>query len=75
MNTATKLLEAMKANQKDWRIEQLKTVAKQHGLTWRQKGTSHCIFAWPDERHLSVPVQKPVKAVYVRKFLKMIEVK
>jgi hypothetical protein len=44
MNTAAKLLESMRANHKDWRIEQLQTIARQHDVTWRQRGTSHCVF-------------------------------
>jgi hypothetical protein len=32
MNTAAKLLEAMHHQPLDWRIEQLQTVARQHGI-------------------------------------------
>jgi hypothetical protein len=32
MTAATKLLEAMRRNPLDWRIEQLQTVARQHGI-------------------------------------------
>jgi hypothetical protein len=44
MNTATKLLQSMRANPLDWRIENLQAVARQHGIAWRQEGSSHCIF-------------------------------
>jgi len=72
MNTATKTLEAMCVNPRDWRIEHLHTVARQHGITWRQQGTSHCIFTWPDGRSLPVPAHRPVKPVYIRLFVKML---
>ncbi|MDD2845929.1 MAG: hypothetical protein PHT57_13355 [Rhodoferax sp.] len=32
MNTATKLLQSMRNNPRDWRIEQLQTVARQFGM-------------------------------------------
>ena len=50
-----KLLEAMRRNPLDWRIEQLQTVARQHSLGWRQEGTSHCVFVRADGRTLPVP--------------------
>ncbi len=50
MNTAAKLLKAMRHNPLDWRIEQLQTVARQHGVEWRHDGTSHCVFIRTDEQ-------------------------
>ena len=44
MNTAVKLLAAMKRNPLDWQIAQLQTVARQNGIDWRHDGTSHCVF-------------------------------
>jgi len=73
MNTATKLFEAMQANPKDWRIEQMQTVARQHGVIWRQEGTSHCYFERKDGVTLSVPARRPIKPVYVRKFVDLIK--
>ncbi|MCL2872409.1 MAG: hypothetical protein FWF41_05460 [Betaproteobacteria bacterium] len=73
MNAAAKLFSAMKANPRDWRIEQMQTVARQHGISWLQEGTSHCVFTWADGRILSVPAHRPVKPVYVRHFVKMIK--
>jgi hypothetical protein len=69
MNTATKLLEAMRHNPLDWRIEQLQTVARQVGIDWRQDGTSHCYFVRTDGKTLSVPAHRPIKPVYVKKFV------
>jgi hypothetical protein len=53
MNTATKLLEAMRRHPLDWRIEQLQTVARQYGIDWRQDGSS-CLFA---------PMAKPCRCL------------
>lgn len=69
MNTATKLLEAMRNNPLDWRIEQLQTVSQQQQIEWRQEGTSHCVFIRPDGKTLPVPAHRPIKPVYVKKFV------
>ena len=73
MNTATKLLQAMRANPLDWRLEQLQTIAKQQGVDWRHDGTSHCVFVRADGKTLPVPARRPVKPVYVKKFVALIE--
>jgi len=73
MNTAVKLFKAMQANPRDWRIEQLQTVARQYGITWRQEGTSHCYFKTGGGATLSVPAHRPVKPVYVRQFVGLIK--
>lgn len=72
MNTATKLLEAMRRNPLDWRIEQLQTVARQHGLDWRHEGSSHCVFVRADGKTLPVPAHRPVKPIYVKKFVALV---
>jgi hypothetical protein len=72
MNTAVKLLERMRQNPLDWRIEQLQTVARQHGLDWRHEGTSHCVFVRNDGKTLPVPAHRPIKPIYVKKFLALV---
>jgi hypothetical protein len=62
----------MRRNAKDWRIEDLQTVAKRHGIEWRQKGTSHVYFRHPDGRVLSVPDHGIIKPVYVKQFLALV---
>ena len=73
MNTATKLLEAMRHNPLDWRIEQLQTVARQHNIDWRQEGSSHCVFVSPDGKTLPVPAHRPIKPIYVKKFVSLVK--
>jgi len=63
----------MKSNQTYWRIEQLQTVARKYGITWRQDGTSHCYFKRSDGMTLSVPVRRPIKPVYIRKFVNLVK--
>lgn len=73
MNTATKLLESMRRNPLDWRIEQLQTVARQHDIDWRQEGSSHCVFVRADGKTLPVPAHRPIKPIYVKKFLALVK--
>ena len=73
MTQAAKTLAQMKANPLDWRIESLKSVADAFGLGYRQPGGSHVIFRHPNGGMLSVPARRPIKPVYVRKFVRLVE--
>ncbi len=73
MTAAEKTLAAMRNNPRDWRIEDLQTVARRHGLTWDQPGTSHVTFRAPAGGKLTVPAHKPIKPVYVRHFVALID--
>ena len=73
MSRAAKTLAQMKANALDWRIETLKSVADAYGVIWRQPGGSHVIFRHPRGAMLSVPARRPIKPVYIRKFVRLIE--
>ena len=73
MNTAAKMLVAMRNNALDWQLAQLQTVARQHGIDWRHDGTSHCVFVRADGRTLPVPARRPIKPIYIRKFLELVE--
>ena len=63
----------MKANPLDWRIASLKGVADSAGVVYRQPGGSHVIFRHPNGAMLSVPARRPIKPVYVKKFVRLIE--
>jgi len=63
----------MRANPLDWRTEDLKSVADAFGLVYRQPGGSHVIFRHPNGAMLSVPARRPIKPVYVRKFVRLVE--
>ena len=73
VNTATKLLAAMRHHPLDWRIDQLQAVARQHGIDWRQEGTSHCVFICADGRTLPVPAHRPIKPIYIKKFVALVQ--
>jgi predicted RNA binding protein YcfA (HicA-like mRNA interferase family) len=73
VNTAIKLLAAMRRNPLDWQLAQLQTVAKQNGIDWRHAGGSHCVFVRPDGKTLPVPARRPIKAIYVNKFVDLVD--
>lgn len=74
MNTATKLLDAMRNNPLDWRMEQLLTVARQCGMEVRSHGGSHHVFSHPDlTETFSVPAHKPIKPLYIKRFCSLID--
>jgi predicted RNA binding protein YcfA (HicA-like mRNA interferase family) len=74
MTKSEKTLNKMKANPKDWRIEQLETIARQYGVAVRKTGGSHVVFDHDDWIELlCVPAHRPIKPIYVKKFIILIE--
>ncbi len=64
----------MKNNPRDWRIEQLLSIAHETGVECRSSGGSHHVFSHPDiEGAVYVPAHRPIKPLYVRQFLILIE--
>ena len=56
----------------DWSIDELKTLAARKRIDWRQPGTSHVTFTYPGVMPLTGPAHKPIKAVYIKRFLELI---
>lgn len=73
MANAAKILRRMRVNPHDWRIEDLKVVADRFGITYGHHGTSHVVFRHPRAGLLTVPAARPVKPVYIRRFLALID--
>ena len=75
MTSANKLLERMRQNPRDWRIEQLETIANHHGIQIRKSGGSHVVFDHPKwVELLCVPARRPIKPIYVKKLLALIDI-
>lgn len=73
---AGKTIQKMRKHQTGWRIEDLQTVAKDHFVEWRRpgRGGSHVIFSAPGVREIvSVPAKRPIKPVYIKQFLALID--
>lgn len=74
MTTAEKTLERMRSNPRDWRIADLVVVAVRYGVEVRNSGGSHHVFSARDiAESLCVPAHRPVKPVYVKRFVAMID--
>lgn len=74
MNKRIKLLEAMRNNPRDWRIDDLISVAQQLEIECRNHGGSHHIFSYPGvEDDVSVPAHRPIKPIYIRQFLILVD--
>lgn len=74
MSKSEKLLARMRANPRGWRIESLEAIALRHGVHVRKTGGSHFYFVHPDsDTALSVPFKRPIKPVYIARFLALID--
>lgn len=74
MAKAEKIFQKMKTNPRDWRIEHLETVAAQYGINIRKSGGSHVVFGHAkSDIVVTVPAHKPIKPVYIRQFVVLIE--
>lgn len=73
MGKADRILEKMRTNPRDWRIDSLKTVARAHNIEWRQPGTSHVTFRHPNGTKVTVPDRRPIKPIYIKKFVRFVD--
>lgn len=76
MAASDKTLQKMRSNQSGWRIEDLMRVADENGVEWRRpgRGGSHVIFGAAGVREIvSVPAKRPIKPIYIKHFLALIE--
>lgn len=76
MAASRKTIEKMRRNQSGWRIEDLQDVAGENGVEWRRpgRGGSHVIFGASGVREIvSVPAKRPIKPVYIKHFLALID--
>lgn len=73
MGSIIKIVKKMRENPRDWRIEQLETVANHYGINIRKAKGSHVVFDHPKwVELLCVPAHRPIKPVYIKQFLSLI---
>ncbi len=59
--------------QDNWKIEDLKKIAIDYGVTFRQPGTSHVTFTKVGTGfRLIVPSNKPIKTYYIKQFVELL---
>lgn len=72
MSKIAKTVQRMKQNPLGWQIDDLQTIANHYDIKWRHESGSHCIFLAP-MKSLSVPAHRPIKPIYIKKFLALLE--
>lgn len=74
MGNVDKIIKKMSGNPRDWRIEQLITVANRYGVNVRKTKGSHVVFEHSDWIELlCVPAHRPIKPIYIKQFVSMIK--
>ena len=75
MGKAEKMLAQMKSNPKaDRTPDNVKTLCKAFNIKVRQQGTSHAVLTNGKGAHLTIPMHKPIKPLYIKRLTQMIEV-
>ena len=74
MSKKDKKIQKMRNNPKNWRIEEIQSIADGLGIIWYHDGSSHVIFQSPTGAHQSIPANRPIKPIYIRKFLELVDV-
>ena len=69
MANAAKILRKMRNNPRDWRMDDLRAPANHYEIEHDQPGTSHVTFRHVKAGRLTVPADRPVQPVYVRRFV------
>ena len=75
MGRGDKLLERMRANPRDWRIEDVRTLCNAFEIDFDPpSGGSHFGVSTPDRVHaLTIPFARPIKFVYIRKLVRFVD--
>ena len=74
MSKHAKTLAKMRNNPRDWRIDELVSVAALYGIEIRNDGGSHHVFSHPSVlQAVCIPAHRPVKPLYVRQLLALID--
>lgn len=74
MNSAAKLLNAMRHNPNDWSMQDVLRLARHHGLEVRSHGGSHHVFSHPLlATHLTIPARRPIKPLYIKSLVTLID--
>ncbi len=74
MGTAEKKLQGMQRNRKGWTIHDILVVAEKWGIEARSRGGSHVVLSHKNVPfHVTIPAHRPIKQVYIKEFLSLIE--
>ncbi len=74
MSKADKVIQKMRDNPKDWKLDSLESIAKRFDIQVRKSGGSHAVFMHQDSSIVvTVPSKRPIKLVYIYQFLALID--
>lgn len=73
MSQKEKLLEAMKNNPKNISFNDIKKLLEDNGYEAHNNGSSHFVFRKDGYGHIVIPYHKPIKAIYVKQVLEILE--
>lgn len=74
LDALTKRINAMRQNPRDnWQAPDLQYLADRYRIKYRQDSTSHVTFTYSGINPVVVPSRKPVKPIYIKQFLKMLD--
>lgn len=75
MARGEKLLERMRANPRDWRIEDVQVVCAAFGIacTAPRKGSHYKVKHKSQMEILTIPAHRPIKALYVEDLVRFID--
>lgn len=69
------MLEAMRANPRDWRLQDVISLCRQHGIdcTPPQGGSHYKVKHQAVREILTIPARRPIKPVYIRHLVRFID--
>ena len=76
MTRGEKLLERMRGNPRDWRIDDVKTLCAAFEIDIHRppRGSHYGVSDPAGKRHLTVPFARPIKAIYIRQLVRFVDV-
>ena len=74
MSKADKVIQKMRDNPKNWKLDSLEAIAKRLDIRVRKSGGSHAVFMHEDSALVvTIPAKRPIKPVYINQFLALID--
>ncbi|GAW86541.1 conserved hypothetical protein [Bathymodiolus platifrons methanotrophic gill symbiont] len=74
MSKIDKVIQKMRDNPRDWKLDSLEVIAKRFDIQVRKSGGSHAVFMHKDSNIVvTIPAKRPIKAVYIYQFLVLLD--
>lgn len=75
MSRGDKLLDAMRANPRDWRIADVEQVCAAHGVACAapRNGSHYKVSHRSQRAILTIPARRPIKPVYIRELVRFVD--